>query len=97
MKNHRIIRSATTSVWFASALPMTKTMSKTFIALMTMYVVTTTIVGRMLGTVIRRKTWNSVAPSIRAASMISSGMALIADDRMTIANPVWTQIMITMR
>ena len=41
---------------------------------MSMYVVTTTRSGRMLGTMIRRNTWNSEAPSIRAASMISSGM-----------------------
>ena len=36
MKNQRIIRSAITSVPFASALPITKTMSNTFSALMTM-------------------------------------------------------------
>ena len=29
--------------------------------------------------------------------MISSGMALIAADRMVIANPVWIQIRMTMR
>ena len=34
---------------------------------------------------------------MRAASMISSGIALIAADSTTIANPVWIQIMITMR
>ena len=57
--------------------------------------VTTAIVGRMLGTMIRRKTCNSEAPSIRAASMISSGIALIAADSTTIANPVCIQTMIT--
>src|ERR671918_2696508 len=36
MKNHRIMRSAITSVPWVSALPMTNTMSKTFSALMTM-------------------------------------------------------------
>src|SRR5690606_17572997 len=36
MKNHRIMRSATTSVPLVSALPITNTMSKTFIALMIM-------------------------------------------------------------
>ena len=37
MKNHRIIRSAITSVPFDLGVrPSTKTMSKTFIALMTM-------------------------------------------------------------
>ena len=44
---------------------------------------------------IRRKTWNSDAPSMRAASMISSGIALMAAESTTIANPVWIQIMIT--
>ena len=86
-----------TSVWFASALPITKTMSNTFSALMTMYVVTTTIVGKMLGTMIRLNTWNSDAPSMRAASMISSGIDLIAADSTTMANPVWIQTMITIR
>ena len=36
MKNHRIIRSATTSVPLVSALPITNTMSNTFKALITM-------------------------------------------------------------
>ncbi len=45
---------------------------------------------------IRRNTWNSDAPSMRAASMISSGIALIAADSTTMANPVCIQIMITM-
>ncbi len=46
---------------------------------------------------IRRKTWNSEAPSIRAASMISSGMALMAADNTTMAKPVCIQTMITIR
>ena len=50
----------------------------------------------MLGTTIRQKTWNSFAPSIRAASMISSGIDLMAADSTTMANPTWIQIMITM-
>ena len=36
-----------------------------------------------------------MAPSIRAASMISSGMDFIAAASTTIANPVWIQIMMT--
>jgi hypothetical protein len=51
----------------------------------------------MLGTMIRRKTWNSEAPSIRAASMISSGIDLIAAESTTMAKPVWIQTMITIR
>ena len=44
---------------------------------------------------IRRNTCNSDAPSIRAASMISSGIDLIAADSTTMANPVCIQTMIT--
>ena len=44
-----------------------------------------------------RNTCSSDAPSMRAASMISSGIALMAADRTTIANPVCIQTMITMR
>jgi hypothetical protein len=95
MKNVRIMRSAITSVPKFPPV-ITKMMSKTFSALMTMYVVTTTIVGRIEGTMIRRNTWNSDAPSIRAASMISSGIALMAADRTTMANPVCIHTMITM-
>ena len=86
-----------TSVSFDSAPPMTNTMSKTFRALMTMYVVTTTIVGEIVGTMMRRNTWHSEAPSIRDASVISSGIDLIAADRTTMANPVWIHTMITIR
>ena len=46
---------------------------------------------------IRRKTWSSEAPSIRAASRISSGIDLIAAESTTIANPVCIQTMITIR
>ena len=44
----------------------------------------------------RRNTCNSEAPSMRAASMISSGIDLMAADSTTMAKPVWIQIMITM-
>ena len=44
----------------------------------------------------RRNTCSSDAPSMRAASMISSGIALMAADSTTMANPVCIQIMITM-
>src|SRR6266511_1618011 len=44
---------------------------------------------------IRRNTCSSEAPSMRAASMISSGTALIAADRTTMAKPVCIQTMIT--
>ena len=38
-----------------------------------------------------------VAPSIWAASTMSSGIALIAADSTVIANPAWIQIITTMR
>ena len=55
------------------------------------------IVGQMLGTRIRRNTCHSEAPSMRAASTISSGIDLIAAESTTIANPVWIHTMITIR
>ncbi len=43
----------------------------------------------------RQNTCDSVAPSIWAASVSSVGTALIADEKITRANPVWIQIRIT--
>ena len=51
--------------------------------------------GAIWGSVIRQNTCDSVAPSTLAASVSSVGTALIAADRITIANPVWTQISTT--
>ena len=72
-------------------------MSKIFSTLMTIVVVTTTIDDMIDGMMTLQKICSSVAPSIRAASSRSSGTALIAADRMTMAKPVWSQIMITIR
>ena len=58
-------------------------------------VTTTPIVVAICGSVTRQKICDGVPPSTRAASRISSGTALIAADRMTIANPVWIQIRMT--
>ena len=51
----------------------------------------------MVGMMTRRNTCSSDAPSMRAASMISSGTALMAADRTTMANPVCIQTMMTIR
>ncbi len=48
---------------------------------------------RIIGTITRKKSWRSVAPSSRAASRISVDTPLMAADSTTIAKPVWSQIM----
>src|SRR4051794_4693330 len=70
-------------------LPMTLTMSKVLSDAMATVDRTTTSVGRMVGMVMLRNSRIPVAPSILAASMMSSGTALIAADRTVIANPAW--------
>src|SRR6185295_12105722 len=66
-------------------------MSKIFSGTMAMVVATVMIDPRIIGTMIPVKTWRSLAPSRRAASRSSPGTPLIAADRTTIANPVWSQ------
>lgn len=56
---------------------------------------TTTRVLRIIGTWMVRNRRNPEAPSIRADSITSSGIALRAAPSTTIANPAWIQIMIT--
>ena len=51
----------------------------------------------MLGMVIRQNICQPVTPSSRAASTMSSGIALIAADSTTIAKPAWIQISTTIR
>src|SRR5262245_16950579 len=70
-------------------------MSKILTVALAIVGVTGTIEPRMFGTMIRKKSWLSVAPSRRAASMISVETPLIAAERTTIAKPVWSQIRIT--
>ena len=53
---------------------------------------TTVRTGASSGTVIRRKTWNSVAPSVRAASSVSRGIAERPAAVITIAKPAETQM-----
>ena len=43
----------------------------------------------------RQNVCDSVAPSMRAASTNSVGTALIADEKITMAKPVWIQISTT--
>ena len=90
------IRLARTSV--SNRPPVvTYTMSKTLRIAIATVVATAIRVPRIIGTTMRRNTDASPAPSIRAASMTSLGTPFSAADRTTIANPVWSQIMITIR
>jgi hypothetical protein len=67
--------------------PITNTMSKSLSTLITSVTKTTTSTGASSGAVIRRKTCHSVAPSIRAASSASRGIAAMPAASRTIANP----------
>ena len=70
-------------------------MSKTFSVPMPIVVITTTSAGRMLGSVMNRNILKAWTPSSLAASMISSGIALIAAESTVIAKPAWIQTMTT--
>ena len=59
-----------------------------------MVVQTTAMVPQICGIMIFQKIWNGLAPSMTAASIVSSGMPRSAADRMTMAKPVWIQIRI---
>ena len=52
---------------------------------------TTVSTGARSGTVMRRNTWNSVAPSVRAASSVSRGIAARPAAMITMAKPADTQ------
>ncbi|BDZ37416.1 hypothetical protein GCM10025863_32940 [Microbacterium suwonense] len=67
-------------------------MSYTFSDMIVMVVSTTISEDRMPGTVTFVKRCQAFVPSSSAASICSTGTALIAADRMTIANPVWVQM-----
>ncbi len=80
-----------------SKLPLLSvlTMSKIFsVAIMTV-VSTTTMVLRIIGIWTVRNSFTPVAPSMRAASRISSGIALRAAPSTTMAKPAWIQTMMT--
>lgn len=67
---------------------MTKTRSNTFSTLITSVTNTTSSTGESSGTVTRRNTCHSVAPSTRAASRASRGMLANPATISVIANPV---------
>src|SRR5512139_3186146 len=63
-------------------------MSKILSTLMTIVVMTTAIVGMMVGTMMPQNTRHSLAPSTRAASSISTGTPLSEADSMVMQKPV---------
>src|SRR5665647_1115724 len=60
--------------------------------MMTIVVPTTVMVGIISGRMIRKKTWNSLAPSIRAASSNSVLMPFRPADKITMAKPTHIQM-----
>ena len=68
------------------------TMSNTFRTLISIVMKTTLSTGASSGTVTRRKTCHSVAPSVRAASSTSRGIAASPAAITTIAKPAQTQM-----
>jgi hypothetical protein len=75
---------------------ITRTRSKIFNTMMTSVTSTTLMTGARSGTVTRRKTCPSLAPSTRAASSTSRGMAARPAAMITIANPVQIHTYATM-
>ena len=71
---------------------MAKTMSNTFSTVMVIVVHTTTMVPQICGIMMSKKMRKPLAPSMRAASSVSSGTPRSAADRITMAKPVWIQI-----
>ena len=67
-------------------------MSKTFSTPMICVMKTTPSTGESSGTVTRRKTCHSLAPSVRAASSTSRGMAARPAPMITIENPAAVQM-----
>ncbi len=67
-------------------------MSKTLRTLISIVMKTTVMTGQSSGTVTRRKTCHSVAPSVRAASSVSRGIAARPAAITTIAKPAQTQM-----
>src|SRR5690606_19389179 len=84
---HLNMRLARTSV-FHWPLVMAKMMSNTLRTTMVMVVHTTTMVPQTWGIMMSKKMRKPLAPSMRAASSVSSGTPRRAADRITMANPV---------
>jgi hypothetical protein len=68
------------------------TMSNTLRTLISIVMNTTLSTGARSGTVMRRKTCHSVAPSVRAASSVSRGIAARPAAITTIENPAQIQM-----
>ncbi len=68
------------------------TMSNTLRTLISIVMKTTESTGASIGTVMRRKTCHSVAPSVRAASSTSREIAASPAPITTIAKPAHTQM-----
>ena len=62
---------------------------------MVMVVMTTAIVGAISGSMMRKNTWNSLAPSTRAASSRSPGILRSAAANIVMVKPVQIQMPIT--
>src|SRR5680860_83432 len=71
-------------------------MSKIFITMMSTVTNTVMTVGQICGTTMLKKIRFSLAPSIRPASIVSSGTPLTAADSSTMEKPTCAQIMMTM-
>ena len=70
-------------------------MSKIFITVISVVTKTVMIVPLICGTTTRKKICRSPAPSIRAASSVSTGTPLIAAESSTIAKPICAHSSIT--
>src|SRR5439155_21496697 len=90
------VRHMASAITFASSCTdcgaTAKTTSKTFKTLISIVMKTTVKTGASSGTVTRRKTCHSDAPSVRAASSVSRGIAARPAAITTIANPAQTQM-----
>src|SRR5581483_3935778 len=92
----KAVRHIASAITFASSCTdpgaTERTMSKTLRTLITIVMKTTLSTGASSGTVTRRNVCHSVAPSVRAASRTSRGIAARPAAITTIANPAQTQM-----
>ena len=90
------VRHIASAITFASSCTdpgaTDRMMSKTLRTLISIVMKTTLRTGASSGTVTRRKTCHSVAPSVRAASSVSRGIAARPAAITTMAKPAHTQM-----
>ena len=90
------VRHIASAITFASSCDepgaIASTMSNTFRTLISIVMKTTDRTGERSGTVTRRKTCHSLAPSVRAASSTSRGIAASPAAMTTIEKPAQTQM-----